>query len=688
MKNPNYNYLFFFFLVFLSFFGCKRTPTQETIAELKDVLKIVENYQYGDSRSWLQRYYDVLAKVYNDPLAQPDAERVMLDVLNSDASYASKLLLCKSLATLGGEASLPVLEKMLLEQETSNMAVIALASIPLEGAEAILIRSLPKIEGSELIGVINALALRKGSRSSKAISSYMDDQDLPVSASAIHALGVLGGDGSVNILYDKFQTSDFQRGDLAEALVKALQQGDYANEAVVYQSIYDADPSLSVKTAAFRGLLLGMPESEQVDFLLQTLLSSDLEFCESLIPTLTSLPESISLAKIVDKLAVFSPPFQQQLMLAIADRKDGSVRPFVLQQLASTQVEDRLAALKALRSVAVPKDVWLLAKVAATNSDMERELAKEAIYWMESEETDKEILGLAKTEDNQVRSELINAMGYRKIEEARDFVLQQISGQNVKVRLAAIETAGQICTDDALGSVIGNSIKDHVISEDESKIIIDALTRISLNSDDPDFCVEQIHQSLMTDSREEALIVLTSTLGNIQTDVSLGYLKTFLKWDDAPDLQFSCIKALSNWYNDAPLPDLEQLLPELQNAKNRQQTQVGIVNLVQGSDKLSGDEKAAKLITSYENAQTVPEQVIVLNGISRIYSVKAMDFVISKLEDEAIRETSQEAFVRLADNLRYSFEDMVINKVDSLITNTPNEDFREKLKILKRSIEL
>jgi hypothetical protein len=26
--------------------------------------------------------------------------------------------------------------------------------------------------------------------------------------------------------------------------------------------------------------------------------------------------------------------------------------------------------------------------------------------------------------------------------------------------------------------------------------------------------------------------------------------------------------------------------------------------------------------------------------------------------------------------------------VDSLITNTPNEDFREKLKILKRSIEL
>ena len=676
--------MFFYLLVSLFISGCKKSTSQQTLQDFNEVLKIVQKYEYGESRSWLQHYYDVLVKIYNDPSIQTNAENMMLNVLNSGASHASKLLICKSLGTLGTEAALPTLEMLLLDPETSNMALIAMVPLNLEHVDEILIDALSKMNGEHLIGIMNALAMRKTISAIDSIAPYMHNEDEDISNSAINALGLIGGEKATQSLYEGFQIE--QESVLAEALINSLESGFSNDDQMIFQSIYDAQPSIALKTAAFQGLLKHVPIDKQVKYLLEALKSSDPEFQASLISTIRQLPHETSLNEIIDAIPGFEPPFQQNLMLAIADRKDTGVRSFAIQMLSSSSSDQRVAALKALKNVSTHQEISLLAGIAARSSGKVEELARDCIYWMDSPVTDEKIIEGAKRSSDLLKSELIKAMGYRKINSSIDFVIDEINNQNSQVRLSAIETAGMIGSKDHLRKVI-NATKIGSNATIESDAIIAALTRISLNSNDPDFCIEEVYQSIKPTSIGSSLIILISTLGNIQTDASLKYLKSFLKYND-PEIQFACLKAFAGWSDDTPLPLLEDYLQISDYNRNRQQALVGIVNLVQRSKNLSGDGKSERLIASFKSTQTTQEKVIVLNGISRIYSMKAMDFVINQLEDPVISETSREAFIRIADNLRHNYTEVIIQKIDSITESTTDDGFKNRLDILKRSVEL
>ena len=665
--------------------ACTTSPTGEVVKELKEILKVVKNYEYGDSRSWLQHYHDVMAKVHNDAEAKEEAEKLLLGVLNSGSSHAAKSLLCKSLGEIGSKASLPVLEKLLFDPESSHLALIALTPIPLDKVDDLLLGAISKVESPTQIEIMNALALRKSSVAIEGIKTFMNDDDPAIAETAIRAIGQIGGMTAVELLFDRFQNSVDYKWALAEALFTALENEQFPNETSVYESIYYAQPPLSVKTAAFSGLLTHTPENEQVDFLLQTLLVSDTRFRESLLPLVRKLPPSAPTQIIIDRMSDFPSAFQQNLMLALADKKDTAIRPLVLQMLGRGDENGKIAALKALKSVSNTSDILVLAKVAAASSGQPQQLARECIYWMEGENTNQKILEEAAKSNDIIRPELIMAMGYRKISQATGFVLSQITNKNQAIRLAAIEAAGKIGTLDDLDSVISRALTG--IKQSDVDIVTEALTRISLNSDQPDACVESINDNLKSASDVTSIVALISTLGNIGTDLAFEYIRPYLG-DGDYEVHFACLKAFSSWHNDAPMDDLEQYLSNSKNLKNRQQALVGIVTLVQNTDQLTGVQKSQKLTETYKNASTTAEKVIVINGISRISTMESLDFVTGKLEEEDIKNAAREAFIRIADNLRYNMDSQVVGKIDTVIAATSDQDFKEKLIILKRSLEL
>lgn len=665
--------------------ACTTGPTGEVVKELKEVLKVVKNYEYGDSRSWLQHYHDVMAKVHNDAEAKAKAEKLIVDILDSEASLAAKSLLCSTLGIIGGKASLPVLEKLLMDPQTSHPALIALTPMASDEVDDLLLRTISKVEPSTQIEIINVLALRKSSMAIEGIKTFINDDDPSIAETAIRAIGQIGGMTAIEILFDRFQSSDDHKWVLAEALIAALENEQFPNETEVYESIYYAEPPLSIKTAAFSGLLAHTPENEQVDFLLQTLLVSDARFRESLLPLVRKLPPSAPTQIIIDRMSDFPSAFQQNLMLALADKKDTAIRPVALQMLGGGDENGRIAALKALKSVSNTSDILVVAKVAATSSGQTQQLARECIYWMEGDNTNQKILEEAAKSSDIIRPELIMALGYRKVNQATGFVLSQITNKNQAIRLAAIEAAGKIGTIDDLDSVISRALTG--IKQSDVDIVTEALTRISLNSDQPDACVESINDNLKLASDVTSIIALISTLGNIGTDLAFECIRPYLG-DGDYEVQFACLKAFSAWHKDKPMDDLEQYLSKSQNLKNRQQALVGIVTLVQNTDQLTGVQKSQKLTETYKNASTTAEKVIVINGISRISTMESLDFVMGKLEEEDIKNAAQEAFIRIADNLRYDMDSRVVSKIDTVIANTSEADFKEKLMILKRSLEL
>jgi len=98
--------------------------------DLKKILEKVSTYDYGKDEEVLAQLRDYVRAHRNSPQSKKECERQLVDFLVSDATVAAKLAVCRHLREIGSAASVPVLAKMLLQEQTSDMARYVLEKIP------------------------------------------------------------------------------------------------------------------------------------------------------------------------------------------------------------------------------------------------------------------------------------------------------------------------------------------------------------------------------------------------------------------------------------------------------------------------------------------------------------------------------------------------------------------------------
>ena len=309
MKSPSYklqSMLFLFIVFYIGIFlsGCNNGPSKELINKVKSIHKVIVDYEYGDSRSWLQEYQDLMIEVYNMPEFHDKVERLMIKVLKSNTSNDGKLLICKYLGTIGGNSSLPVLRKMLFTPSSSNMALIALTSIPGEEVSKTLIGALENNEGEALIGIINTLGLRRDPKANQPLNGFISSEDQHVANASIHALGTIGGEQASQILQEAFvSTTNTRKWKIAEAWIKSVESLEPAQRKLSYQTVLDSNPPLSLKYVAFKKNLKLVPEDKQVSHLLDALNNSNQEFQEAVIPLIRNLTSTVSMKPFIKEFS-------------------------------------------------------------------------------------------------------------------------------------------------------------------------------------------------------------------------------------------------------------------------------------------------------------------------------------------------------------------------------------------------
>ena len=675
-------FIVFYIGIFLS--GCNNGPSKELINKVKSIHKVIVDYEYGDSRSWLQEYQDLMIEVYNIPEIHDKVERLMIKVLKSNASNDGKLLICKYLGTIGGNSSLPVLRKMLFTPSSSNMALIALTSIPGEEASKTLIGALENNEGEALIGIINTLGLRRDPKANQPLNGFISSEDQHVANASIHALGTIGGEQASQILQEAFvSTTNTRKWKIAEAWIKSVESLEPAQRKLSYQTVLDSNPPLSLKYVAFKENLKLVPEDKQVSHLLDAINNSNQEFQEAVIPLIRNLPSTLSMKPFINEFSIYPDRIQIQLMLAIADRKDESIRPFVIQKLKSNNPDDRNAALKSLSKVSNYQDVRMITKVAVSKTGIEQELARACLYWMKGENVDRKILSELEFANAQVKPELIKCVGYRKIEDGRKVLMGYLSSKNKLIRVEAIKAVGIVASHEDLAKVIDLTLSN--IKTTELEMIEHSITSIAFN--DPDSSVPIIGEKLTSYQNALSISILINVAGKLGGDQALTIIRPYLN-NDQEEIQFSCIKALSAWRDDTPLPDLEALIQSTLSQKNRSQAMVGIVYLVQNSKSLTEALKAMKLKNAYSFAKSDLDRKIIVNGISRVVSLDALDFVIDQLGNDAIEAEVEEAIIRIAGNLRESHTAEVEARMTSVLEKSDHQEFKGKVNVLLRSMQL
>ncbi len=230
------------------------------MASLQELLEQVKTYDWGQSRLALTEVSETIKKAHSSPAELKKIEKSLLDVLDSDATRAGKQFVCRELSIIGTEQSVPVLAKMLTDEETSDMARYALERIPGTEVNDALRRALRKAQGKPQIGIINSLGQRRDSRAVRALGRLIDDSDQTVAIAAAAALGQIADSRATDVLSEaKDKTSGKLQMVVLDSYLRCADQlvaeGDKAKALAIYKELQKEGMPKPIRTAALKGMI-------------------------------------------------------------------------------------------------------------------------------------------------------------------------------------------------------------------------------------------------------------------------------------------------------------------------------------------------------------------------------------------------------------------------------------------------
>lgn len=202
-------------------------------------------------------------------------EQRLLKLLESEATLAGKDVACRHLSLIGGRASVPVLSRLLLRTETSEMARYALERIPADDATATLRGALPKMAGKAKIGIINSLGARGDKGSVPLLKPLLVSSDPGIAGAAAVALAhIAGAEALEAIRSQRAKVPEAARFTVSEAYLACAAKAPREAAIRVAKELSGANDPVMIRIAAL-SLLASVANAEAVPVLASQLDSSD-----------------------------------------------------------------------------------------------------------------------------------------------------------------------------------------------------------------------------------------------------------------------------------------------------------------------------------------------------------------------------------------------------------------------------
>jgi len=413
-------------------------------ADLAAILARLSSFDAGIASDpfWELRRFVIAAK--DKPEARSACETALLAFLGTKASLPAKAAVCRELAVVGSEASVPVLGKLLLDNDLTDVARYALLRIPGGGADAALLAALPGAKKEIRLGLISTLADRKSTAAVPALSGLLTG-DPETAAAAASALARIGGPLALAALLKTLPAASAGLKDgVAEALLRTA--ADAKSGPEVYEAVLAAKPGRAARFAALRAKIAASG-AKTPSLILESLASSDPVVQSSAIGLIPGAFDASALPPILAALSKLPETGQVELIAVLAHYPGSAVLPAVLSAAGSESREVRISALHALGRTGDASTVPFLARAAAGAVTVEQTAARDALSGLKGKDVDEAILNrlAAETEAN-VQAELVRAVAERKIFAGKTAAVQLAASPSPKVRREAVRAVREIGT--------------------------------------------------------------------------------------------------------------------------------------------------------------------------------------------------------------------------------------------------
>ena len=384
------------------------------------------------------------------------------------------------------------------------------------------------------------------------------------------------------------------------------------------------------------------------------------------------VPGKDATMRFVELLPELAPDVQVQMIDALGERGDAAARPVILKMLNSKTEAIRAMATRALSGLAGPADIPVLAMVAATGSDPEKEAARYSLRHLRGNEMNVAMTEALKSADAKPKIELIAALIDRNVKESLPVLLKSADDPDLALRLAVLD-ALRAMADEKHTAVVVKRLKS---AKDESERKLAALALLATCKRGRTKCAQAVIAGF-DGADATTRISLMRALPLAGGPKSLNEIVARLK-DNNKSVSVEAVRVLAGWPDPAATPHLKKLARDVKNLRNHVLAIRGIVRLAS-----PGKDRPADLATLSEAMQLATrkqEKVLVLGTLGTVPTPESLALVASGLDQPAIVEDAGFAAVLIAEKISGGNKGQVRAVMQKVAETVQSEKTRDRAK--------
>jgi HEAT repeat protein len=585
-----------------------------------------------------------------DPVASQEKERQLISILQSDAPPQEKAITCKRLAIYGTGAAVPALAPLLSDAHLASWARIALEAIPDPAADDALRAAMDKVQGLQLVGVINSIGVRRDAKAVDGLIARLNAADSEVASAAAVALGRIGDDRAMAALTQALATVPAGvRSAVAEGCIlcaeELLARGKSAESAKLYDLVRKSDVPRQRMLEATRGAILAR-QAEGIPLLVETLRSPDKALFGIGLRTARELSGRAVTEALATELERAQASRQGPLLQALADRGDADSLPAIYAAARTGSKGLRIEAIGAMERLGNVAAVPVLLDVVVETDPELVQAARIALARLPGEAVNAELTSRLPGTTGKSRRMLIELAGQRRVSAAVPELIKASTETDPAIRAAAVKALGTTVTLADLGAL--TELLARAKSPAEASAAETTLEAACTRLPDKAACADKLLACLPTGTLATRCSVLR-LLGVVSTPKALEAVRSSLGSPEA-DLRDTAIRVLADWSDTAALPLLLDLFRNTRDETQRVLALRGSVRLLgQGAQSPGQTVKTyGELMTT---AQRPDERKLVLAGLANVPDPAALRLVEPLLGETSVRAEAELAALGIASGL-------------------------------------
>ncbi|MGQ9671918.1 MAG: HEAT repeat domain-containing protein [Candidatus Aminicenantales bacterium] len=629
---------------------------------LDSILEAVAGFEPSKNEAVVYRLRDYVHSHKDSAESRLEMEAKFLAFLESGASAAAKMEVCRYLRLIGSESSIPVLNKLLLDVSTTDLARYALEKIPGETVDDVLLKALSQTDGETKRGIIASLGRRQSPSAVAALAELLEDPDRETAAAAAIALGEIATEKASELLVPALEKS---RGEFQERLVSSLlncaeerlRKGEFDQAFLIYDRILSSRLPVLLHQAALRGKIRTASPEQGRKLILEALQSPSPEDDEPAIGLVRNFFDDSSISVITSILSRVSEPNQVELLAVLADYPGREVLPAILEATRSSVPLVRLTALRSLARTGDASLVPFLAERAATSRGQEQEAARASLWSLRGADVDEAIhFELLASASDKVKNELIQAIGARRMLSQKSLLFEFVRSGSLENKLEAARALRLLVKREDLDPLL--DLLSAVNEEEVGEEILSTIATLSLKIPDPGERTRPMKERLEPSpnslrakwTEPDKRSLLYRLLGRIGCDASLPLLRVGLSQEN-PDTVDAIVRSLADWPTSTPRHDLLSIARTSANLTHRVLATRGYIRMI-GLEKYqspAGAVAAAELVLPVIER---PEEIkLLLATLADFPCGQALRLAESYLSVEEVKEEAQAAVRAIEEQL-------------------------------------